>query len=112
MAVCPRCGGQLLSCGCLWGREPTYARHTEPSPEYLTYPIYADGEAISVAPHDLRRTYARLLHDAQVPVVAIQQNLGHATLETTLRYIGDLHIEQRKPPPILRPNMSWLKAEN
>jgi hypothetical protein len=40
--------------------------------------------------------------------VAIQQNLRHASLDTTLRYIGDLHIEQRKPPTILRPNMGWL----
>ncbi|MEO8395383.1 MAG: site-specific integrase, partial [Chloroflexota bacterium] len=76
------------------------------------YPVYGDHEAIHVAPHDLRRTYARLLHDAGVPVVAIQQNLGHATLETTLRYVGDLTIEQRKPPTILRPNMRWLKGES
>ncbi|MEO8397408.1 MAG: tyrosine-type recombinase/integrase, partial [Chloroflexota bacterium] len=74
------------------------------------YPVYGDKEAIHVAPHDLRRTYARLLHDAGVAVVAIQQNLGHATLETTLRYVGDLTIEQRKPPTILRPNMRWLKG--
>ncbi|MEO8397043.1 MAG: tyrosine-type recombinase/integrase [Chloroflexota bacterium] len=73
------------------------------------YPVYGDNETLHVAPHDLRRTYARFLHDAGVLVVAIQQNLGHATLETTLRYIGDLKIEQRKPPTILRPNMCWLK---
>jgi len=74
------------------------------------YPVYGDGETIHVAPHDLRRSYARLLHDAGVPVVAIQQNLGHANLETTLGYIGDLTIHQRKPPTILRPNMRWLKS--
>ena len=59
----------------------------------------------------MRRTYARLLHDAGVLPVAIQQNLGHANLETTLRYAGDLKIDQRKPPTILRPNMRWLKLE-
>jgi site-specific recombinase XerD len=73
------------------------------------YPVYEDGTVMHVAPHDLRRTYARLLHDAGVLPVAIQQNLGHANLETTLHYIGDLKIDQRKPPTILRPNMRWLK---
>ena len=73
------------------------------------YPVYADNGVIVVAPHDLRRTYARLLHDAGVRMVAIQQNLGHASLETTLRYVGNLDIAQRQPPTILRPNMRWLK---
>ena len=73
------------------------------------YPLYGDGGVITVAPHDLRRTYARLLHDADMRMVAIQQNLGHATLETTLRYVGNLDIAQRQPPTILRPNMRWLK---
>ena len=45
------------------------------------YPVYSEGQGITVAPHDLRRTYARLLHDAGVPVVAIQQNLGYANLK-------------------------------
>ena len=31
------------------------------------YPVYEDGKALHAAPHDLRRTYARLLHDAGVP---------------------------------------------
>jgi hypothetical protein len=34
-----------------------------------------------------------------LPVV-IQQNLGHSNLQTTLGYIGDLSIEQRKPPSV------------
>ncbi len=63
-------------------------------------------------PHDLRRTYARLLHDAGVKMVAIQQNLGHATLDTTLRYVGNLDIAQRQPPSILRPNLRWLKINS
>lgn len=74
------------------------------------YPVYGDGETVLVAPHDLRRTYARLLHDAGMRMVAIQQNLGHATLDTTLRYIGNLEIEQRKPPTILRPDLRWLRG--
>ena len=76
------------------------------------YPVYEDGKALHAAPHDLRRSYARLLHDAGVPPVAIQQNLGHANLETTLRYVGDLKIDQRKPPTILRPNMKWLEVSH
>ena len=35
------------------------------------YPLYIDGESRVVRPHDLRRTYARLLHDAGMPLTAI-----------------------------------------
>ena len=67
------------------------------------YPVSIDGEFIKVNPHDLRRTYARLLYDAGVPMLAIQQNLGHSDSRVTERYIGKLDAEQRKPPSILRP---------
>ena len=51
-------------------------------------------------PHDLRRTYARRLYDAGTALVAIQQNLGHADVKTTLGYMGELDAEQRTPPAI------------
>jgi integrase len=65
-----------------------------------TYPIAVDGKLITVAPHDLRRTYARRLYDAGVDLVAIKQNLGHRSMDTTLGYIGALDAEKRKPPMI------------
>jgi integrase len=72
------------------------------------YPISIDGQRVHVRPHDLRRTYARRLHDAGMAIAAIQQNLGHADVKTTLGYIGDLSAEQRKPPAVYRLNLARL----
>jgi integrase len=47
-----------------------------------------------VAPHDLRRTYAKLAHKGGARLDQIQLSLGHASLTTTERYLGvhqDLH---------------------
>ncbi|MBP7042324.1 MAG: site-specific integrase [Chloroflexi bacterium] len=41
-----------------------------------------------LAPHDLRRTYAQLGYEAGVPVTQISTLLGHASLETTMRYLN------------------------
>ncbi len=60
------------------------------------YPINVNGQMVTVKPHDCRRTYARRLHDAGMDLVAIQQNLGHADVKTTLRYIGTLGADKRR----------------
>ena len=41
-----------------------------------------------VAPHDLRRTCARLCHVAGGEVEQIQFLLGHVSVQTTERYLG------------------------
>ena len=41
-----------------------------------------------LAPHDLRRTCARLCHTAGGELEQIQFLLGHASVQTTERYIG------------------------
>jgi hypothetical protein len=41
-----------------------------------------------VAPHDLRRTYAKLAHKGGAKVDQIQLSLGHASRTTTERYLG------------------------
>jgi len=41
-----------------------------------------------LAPHDLRRTCARLCHNAGGELEQIQFLLGHASGQTTERYIG------------------------
>ncbi len=64
------------------------------------YPIAIEGEVLAPRPHDCRRTYARLLFEAGVDLVAIQQNLGHSDLRTTLRYIGALDADKRRAPSI------------
>jgi site-specific recombinase XerD len=42
----------------------------------------------NVAPHDLRRTCARLCHSAGGKLEQIQFLLGHRSVETTERYLG------------------------
>jgi site-specific recombinase XerD len=52
---------------------------------------YSRRLGVDFAPHDLRRTFAKLAHRGQAPVEQIQLSLGHASLKTTERYLG---IEQ------------------
>jgi len=41
-----------------------------------------------IAPHDLRRTFAKLAHKGQAAVEQIRLSLGHASIQTTERYLG------------------------
>jgi site-specific recombinase XerD len=41
-----------------------------------------------IAPHDLRRTFARLAHKGHAAIEQIQISLGHQSLETSQKYIG------------------------
>ena len=40
-----------------------------------------------VTPHDLRRTFAKLAHQGRAPLEQIQISLGHASIQTTERYL-------------------------
>jgi integrase len=47
-----------------------------------------------LVPHDLRRTFAQLGYEAGVDVAQISVLLGHASIETTMRYLNlDLDLE-------------------
>ncbi len=70
------------------------------------YPILINGELSVVNPHDLRRTYARQLYESGVDLLAIRDNLGHSDSRTTLKYIGVMDVEKRKPPSIFTPPTS------
>jgi site-specific recombinase XerD len=59
------------------------------------YPIKRSGEDYSINPHDLRRTYARFCYENGMELAAIQQQMGHSSVETTLRYIGDIKADLR-----------------
>ena len=41
-----------------------------------------------LAPHDLRRTFAKLARKGKAPIEQIQINLGHESLTTTQKYLG------------------------
>ncbi len=42
----------------------------------------------AIAPHDLRRTFAKLAHKGRAALEQIQLSLGHASIQTTERYLG------------------------
>ena len=50
--------------------------------------LAVDSSPRRLAPHDLRRTCARLCHGAGNELEQIQFLLGHASVQTTERYIG------------------------
>jgi site-specific recombinase XerD len=52
---------------------------------------YARKINFMLAPHDCRRTFAKLAHKGGSPIEQIQYSLGHASIRTTEIYLG---IEQ------------------
>lgn len=42
----------------------------------------------NLAPHDLRRTFAKLAHNGRAALEQIQLSLGHSSIQTTERYLG------------------------
>jgi site-specific recombinase XerD len=59
-----------------------------PQAVYLVVREYAAQLGLSVAPHDLRRTFAKLAHLGRSPLEQIQLSLGHESILTTERYLG------------------------
>ena len=55
---------------------------------YLIVRDYARQIGVELAPHDLRRTFAKLAHRGRSPVEQIQISLGHESILTTERYLG------------------------
>jgi len=49
---------------------------------------YAKAAGFGIAAHDLRRTFAKLAHKGGSGVDQIQLSLGHASMQTTERYLG------------------------
>ncbi len=45
-------------------------------------------ETDGIAPHDLRRTFAKLAHKGGSPIDQIQLSLGHDSIQTTEKYLG------------------------
>ena len=53
---------------------------------------YADALGVNIAPHDLRRTAAKLMREGGAKTEAIRDYLGHANSATTEGYIGRLNL--------------------
>jgi len=94
------------------GRKLRPGRLSVRAVEYIVgaYPVMVRGELAQVRPHDLRRTYARRQYKAGLDLVAIQQNLGHKDIKTTLGYIGNLNGDDRRAKGAYTYDLSKLKA--
>lgn len=67
------------------------------SPAGVFHVVRQAGESIGkpgLAPHDLRRSFAHLGYEAGVPITQISKLLGHASIETTQKYLNlDLNLD-------------------
>lgn len=83
----PQLGGKLFRSirknGTVWG-----SGITQNVVWYVVKACAGRAEIKALAPHDLRRTCARLCHAAGGELEQIQFLLGHASVQTTERYIG------------------------
>jgi site-specific recombinase XerD len=66
---------------------------------------YAKRCGMSVRPHDLRRSFAKLAYKGQSDLVQIQLSLGHSDPKTTLRYLGNILDYQNSPADHLGLNL-------
>ena len=55
---------------------------------YDVVDAYGNESGASIAQHDVRRTFAKLAHKGGAPLEQIQIALGHASIQTTERYLG------------------------
>jgi site-specific recombinase XerD len=58
-----------------------------------------------IAPHDLRRTYAKLARSAGAPLEQIQITLGHESLAVTQKYLGSEIDYQNAPSDYIKPSI-------
>jgi integrase len=61
-----------------------------------------DQEQLRLAPHDMRRTFAKLARSADSKIEQIQQSLRDASILTTERYFGTEHSFQDTPGDWIR----------
>src|SRR5437867_738624 len=59
-----------------------------PQAIFETVRHYAAEIGVEIAPHDLRRTFAKLAHRGRAAWEQIQLSLGHSSIQTTERYLG------------------------
>lgn len=78
-------GPQPRRFGILWGRPIGWSQ----SIHNIVKARAAEAGLGSVAPHDLRRSFAGILQDRGVPLEEISRALRHASLETTRIYLED-----------------------
>ena len=66
----------------------THGDQLTPQAVYNVVGEYASQIGLTLAAHDLRRTFAKLAHKGGSGLDQIQLSLGHASIKTTERYLG------------------------
>jgi site-specific recombinase XerD len=85
---------QVLGCatGCILRRvdkrDIISGRQLSPQAILRIVKEYSYVVGFDIAPHDLRRTFAKLAHGGRSPLEQIQLSLGHSSVATTERYLG------------------------
>jgi integrase len=93
---------QYLLCACYQGGylRPDKRLHVQTMFDVVRY--YGDVMGIDkLSPHDLRRTHARLARDKGMELDQIQAGLGHSSVVTTQRYIGDNQDLRQGPGDVI-----------
>jgi site-specific recombinase XerD len=70
------------------GGRLTHASLTDKSVWYILRKYTPALGFANLAPHDLRRTFARVAHQGGAPIEQVQISLGHASIQTTERYLA------------------------
>ena len=70
---------------------------------------YARGTSLAKLAHDLRRTCAKLCRKAGGELEQIQMLLGHASIQTTERYLGSEQDLEHAPNDRL--GLKWRKED-
>ena len=69
-------------------RDAVVSAGITPQSVFCVVKRYSSGIEMGIAPHDLRRTFAKLAHRGRAPLEQIQLSLGHSSVQTTERYLG------------------------
>lgn len=68
---------------------------------------YAGVCGFEIAAHDLRRTFAKLARRGGADLSQIQLTLGHASIQTTERYLGELQDLTTAPCDVIRLHLRY-----
>lgn len=96
-----------LFCAMLRGGRPV---HRKIKPQTIQdvlheYAVLMDPSLPTLAPHDCRRTHARLAREAGSDLEQIQFALGHESIQTTTTYLGNNQNLNRTPGDML--DVNW-----
>lgn len=91
-----------------WGNEKFWLKDEPLNAASLFYVVKRHGwqaERGQIAPHDLRRTFARLAYEGKAPIAQIQLALGHAHQSTTEDYVNATQDLKMSPSDLLGINV-------